>query len=154
LRERLLFQDGRAPAHSGADVQHWLNAISRNTEWGRGPTEWPPRSPYLTTIDFFLWGHLKEHVYAVPLRIVEDLVAGCQETVTMVDANMSRRVRDNAERSTAFWWMKASWNIYCNYEATMDWSFDSLCHLTVTCIFKTESHGIYVIHYFRLSFKQ
>ncbi|GBL73687.1 hypothetical protein AVEN_230681-1 [Araneus ventricosus] len=28
-----------------------------------GPVLWPPRSPDLTSLDFFLWGHLKELVY-------------------------------------------------------------------------------------------
>jgi hypothetical protein len=51
--------------------------------------------------EFFLWGHLKEQVYAVPLRTIEDLVARLQAAVTMVDANMLRRVRENAVRRTA-----------------------------------------------------
>jgi hypothetical protein len=29
-----------------------------------GPVVWPPRSPDLTTADFYLWGHLKSMVYA------------------------------------------------------------------------------------------
>ncbi|KAL4118985.1 hypothetical protein QTP88_011863 [Uroleucon formosanum] len=28
---------------------------------------WPPRSPDLTVCDFFLWGYVKEKVYAPPL---------------------------------------------------------------------------------------
>jgi hypothetical protein len=118
----------------------------------RGPIEWPPRSPNLTRINFVLWEHLTKHIYVVPPRTVEDLVAESQATVTMVDVNMLRRLRDNAERRSALWWMEASWNIYYNCEGPMDWSFDSLHHLTVTCIFKTESHGLYVIQYFYLSF--
>jgi hypothetical protein len=51
-------------------------------------------------MDFFLWGHLKEQVYAVPPRTIEDLVARPQAAVTTVDANMLRRVRENAVRRT------------------------------------------------------
>jgi hypothetical protein len=47
---------------------------------------------------FFIWGHLKEYVYAVPPRTVEDLPVRLQAGVTTVDANMSRRVRENAAR--------------------------------------------------------
>jgi hypothetical protein len=47
-------------------------------------------------MDFFLWGHLKEQVYTVPSRTIENLVARLQAAVTMVDANMLRRVRENA----------------------------------------------------------
>ena len=32
--------------------------ISRNTEY-----RWPPRSPDLTVLDFFLWGYCKQEVY-------------------------------------------------------------------------------------------
>jgi hypothetical protein len=43
-------------------------------------------------MDFLLWGHLKEHVYAVPPRTVKDLVARLKTVVTMVDVKMLRRV--------------------------------------------------------------
>jgi hypothetical protein len=53
-------------------IQHhvcqWLNATYPGRWFGhRGPTAWPPWSPDLTPMDFFLRGHLKEHVYVVPL---------------------------------------------------------------------------------------
>jgi hypothetical protein len=50
---------------------------------------------------FFLWGHLKEQVYVDPPRTIEDLVVRLQAAVTTVDANMLRRVRENAVRRTA-----------------------------------------------------
>jgi len=28
--------------------------------------EWPPRSPDLTPLDFFLWGYLKQKVFSTP----------------------------------------------------------------------------------------
>jgi hypothetical protein len=52
-------------------------------------------------MDFFLWGHLKEQVYAVPPRTIEDLVARIQTAMTTVDANMLRCVRENVVRRTA-----------------------------------------------------
>ena len=35
--------------------------------------EWPPRSPDLTPCDYFLWGHLKNKVYATPPISVDNL---------------------------------------------------------------------------------
>ena len=32
-----------------------------------GPVAWPPRSPDLTLLDFFLWGHIKSLVYKTPV---------------------------------------------------------------------------------------
>jgi hypothetical protein len=46
-------------------------------------------------LDFFLWRHLKEHVYAVPPTSIDDLVARLHTAVTIVDAGMLRRVKEN-----------------------------------------------------------
>jgi hypothetical protein len=45
---------------------------------------------------FFPVGHLKEHVYSVPTRTVEDLVARLQAAVTRVNVNMLSCARQNA----------------------------------------------------------
>jgi hypothetical protein len=34
---------------------------------------WPPRSPDLNPLDFYLWGHLKSLVYATPVNIQQEL---------------------------------------------------------------------------------
>jgi len=36
---------------------HWISL--------RDSHEWPPRSPDFTPLDFFLWGHFKQQVYAM-----------------------------------------------------------------------------------------
>ena len=56
------FQQDGAPAHKHKEVQQWLTAKL-------GPkfldkTMWPPRSPDLNPCDYFLWGYLKDKVYA------------------------------------------------------------------------------------------
>jgi hypothetical protein len=38
-----------------------------------GPVQWPPRSPDLTPLDYFLWGYLKTKVYAEPPINLQDL---------------------------------------------------------------------------------
>ncbi|KAJ8958133.1 hypothetical protein NQ318_006070, partial [Aromia moschata] len=37
-----------------------------------GPILWPPRSPDLTILDFYLWGRLKQYVYREPLENDEE----------------------------------------------------------------------------------
>jgi hypothetical protein len=49
----------------------------------------------------FLRGRLKEHVYAVPARTIEDLMERHQRAVITVDAKMIRHVRENSWRRTA-----------------------------------------------------
>ena len=41
----------------------FLDATFPNRWIGRdGPTPWPPRSPDITLLDFFLWGYVKDKV--------------------------------------------------------------------------------------------
>ena len=44
---------------------HWFDC--------RGPMEWPPRSPDLTALNFYLWGHLKATVYRVKILNMDNL---------------------------------------------------------------------------------
>ncbi len=34
---------------------------------------WPPQSPYLTPLDFFLWGHLKNKIFATSPATIKEL---------------------------------------------------------------------------------
>jgi hypothetical protein len=89
VRQRLWFQNEGAAAYYGEDVRQLLNATYRG-RWiaSEGSNAGPPQSPDLTPMDFFLWGHLKEHVYALLPRTIEDLVARLEAAVTTVDGNM------------------------------------------------------------------
>ena len=40
-----------------------------------GSKIWPARSPDLTPLDYFLWGHMKSLVYETPVDSEEDLLA-------------------------------------------------------------------------------
>lgn len=52
-----------APAHTSRLVTDWLyEHFAQNWIGNNGPEEWPPRSPDLTPLDFFLWGYLKNVV--------------------------------------------------------------------------------------------
>jgi hypothetical protein len=61
--------------------------ISRKVDW-TWRADCMASSVAGSNADIFLWGHLKEQVYAVPPRTIEDLVARLQAAVTTVDANM------------------------------------------------------------------
>jgi hypothetical protein len=54
-----------APAHFSRAVRDVLNNTYHGRWVGRGgPTAWPPLSPDLNPLDFYLSGHLKAPVYA------------------------------------------------------------------------------------------
>lgn len=61
---RIYFQQDGAPAHNAQINVDWLNATFAERWIGTyGPVRWPPRSPDLTPLDFWLWGYLKDRVY-------------------------------------------------------------------------------------------
>lgn len=65
LLGRMWFQNDGAPCHFAVSVRQHLNETYRNRWIGRsGTISWPPRSPDLNPIDFFIWGCYKEIVYA------------------------------------------------------------------------------------------
>ncbi|EZA47915.1 hypothetical protein X777_15034, partial [Ooceraea biroi] len=63
-RQRMRIQLDGAPPHYAVIVRNFLNQEYNNRWIGRGgPVAWPPRSPDLTSPDFFLWGYIKNVVY-------------------------------------------------------------------------------------------
>lgn len=76
IRQEMWLQHDGAPAHFSLVVQDHLNQ-QFGVRWiGRGgPIAWPPRSPDMTPLDFYLWGHMKSLVYETPVESEEDLVA-------------------------------------------------------------------------------
>jgi hypothetical protein len=88
VSQSLLFQhDGAEHVRKRLDTKYPGRWIGR-----RGPVVWPPRWPRLSAVDVFL----KEHVCAVPPSSIDDLMASLQAVVTAVNANMLRRVPENA----------------------------------------------------------
>ncbi len=73
LEEVIYMHDG-APAHYARSVRHFLDKTFPDSWIGRrGWIDWPPRSPDLTPTDFFLWGVLKERVYATKPQNLQTL---------------------------------------------------------------------------------
>ena len=78
-----LHHDG-APEHFALDVREYLNNVFPNHWIGRGASvQWPPRSPDLTPMDFFIWGEMKCLVYETPIDTAEELVARVAEAAAI-----------------------------------------------------------------------
>lgn len=92
---RFRFQQDGAPPHFAGVVREWLNVVLPNQWIGRGgPVPWPARSPDLSPEDFFLWGYIKERVYANPPATVEELQAKITDTCALITPDMIRAVLD------------------------------------------------------------
>lgn len=73
-RNNLYLQQDGAPAHNARNVSAYLDTIFPGQWIGtNGPVRWPPRSPDLSILDFFLWGYLKNKLYTVQYQTMADL---------------------------------------------------------------------------------
>jgi hypothetical protein len=135
-----LYMWGRGYGFITMELQHTI--CKMNTAYlGRWvgcwwPTAWSQRSQDLTPIDFLLRGNVKEHVYAVPSRAIEELVARLQAAVITVDVKMLRHVRQNSVRRTAVCFEMDGGRF--DHQLCLRDIRDLIILLTATCILKTK----------------
>lgn len=85
------FQQDGAPAHYARIVRAFLDQQFPNRWIGRsGPFQWPAYSPDLTPCDFWLWGMVKDQVYAEPLGSLEELKVKITQVIRSIPAEMCR----------------------------------------------------------------
>ena len=91
---RIHFQQDGAPPHYLGEVREYLNTRFPGRWIGRAaPIAWPPRSPDLTPLDFFLWGFVKDQVFVPPLPAnVVELRTRITAAVAKVTPEMLRSV--------------------------------------------------------------
>jgi hypothetical protein len=95
--ETLAEQDG-APSHWGTIARDCLDATFPNRWLGRdGPLAWPPRSPDITPLDFFLWGYVKDKVYVTKVTGVEDMKTRIRDAITIINRGMLVRTWEDLE---------------------------------------------------------
>lgn len=104
LRVNMLFQHDGAPPHKARIVQQYLDQTYGERWIGiNGPIQWPPKSPDLSPLDFFLWGTLKNKVYRTPSNSLEHLKekirSACEElSRDMLRKSSGREVRRRLEK--------------------------------------------------------
>lgn len=82
---QIVFQNDGCPGHWRIIVRDYLNNVFPNAWIGRdGPIPWPPRSPDLTPLDFYIWGRAKELVYATEVNTREELIRRIEEAFAMI----------------------------------------------------------------------
>ena len=79
-RKHLIFQHDGAPPHYSRQARDHLNTSFPNLWIGRGGTcSWPARSPDLSPLDFYLWGHMKSLVYRTKSNSKQELLEGIMQ---------------------------------------------------------------------------
>ena len=105
------FQDG-APAHRLGLVTERLHILFRERVVSLNEAiEWPPRSPDLTPLDFFLWRYLKSKVFSIPppnldamkrrIRVEIDVLKQNRAMIRNIMQGMERRAIKCIEREGA-----------------------------------------------------
>lgn len=96
IRSTMWLQMDGAPAHFHREVREYLNVNFRNRWIGRnGFQNWPPRSPDLTSLDFFLWGYIKGIVYNTPPTTPDNLKQRIREAFLNVSPRMLANVAES-----------------------------------------------------------
>jgi hypothetical protein len=98
--DHLIFQQDGAPPHYALIVRQYLDQrFLRNWIGRRGSIEWPPRSPDLSPLDFFLWGYLKSKIYKTQPASLEDLRQRIVDECRRITPEMLRNVRERFEQN-------------------------------------------------------
>ncbi|GBM72091.1 hypothetical protein AVEN_212861-1, partial [Araneus ventricosus] len=60
---------------------------------GRGAVKaWPPRSPDITPLYFYLWGYVKQHAYSERINDINHLKQGITDVIHSVTPDVLTRV--------------------------------------------------------------
>lgn len=106
--QRTWFQQDGATSHTSNRSLPRVREIFPNKLISRrGDINWPPRSPDLTPMDFFLWGYVKSKVYAnkptslaqLKENIRHEMAAITETTCRAVIGNFSARLNECRERN-------------------------------------------------------
>jgi len=91
IRQSMWYQQDGCPAHSARTITIFLDRTFEDRWIGRsGIQKWPPRSPDLTPLDFYLWGKLKQQVYNEVPTSKEDMKERIRRACSMIDTNEIR----------------------------------------------------------------
>ena len=90
-------QDGATP-HTSNDSMAWLQRFPGRLISRRSDPEWSPHSPDLNPPDFYLWGYLKDNVYANHPQTIPELKDSIAAAVNAISKEECRRVIENFVR--------------------------------------------------------
>lgn len=85
-------QDGATP-HTAGCVLQWLdNTFGDQYISYRTANVWPPHTPDLNPLDFFLWGYLQDRVYSPSPQTTEDLKTATTREIRPISVDTCKAV--------------------------------------------------------------
>lgn len=95
INDMWFMQDGAPPHRPRANIERIQNLFGNRVIALGGYIQWPPRSPDFNLLDFCVWGHVKEYVYAVEVHNINQL----RERILDAFATLTPEMLLNAGRS-------------------------------------------------------
>lgn len=92
------FQQDGATAHTANSSLRFLSDVFQERLISKGL--WPPRSPDLSVLDFYLWGALKQKVYGNKPQNLQELRDNIQQQIASISQEERHRVFENLKRRT------------------------------------------------------
>lgn len=94
------FQQDNARPHTAKTTKEFLLEFFDNRLIWEGL--WPPRSPDLSPLDFFLWGYIKDRAYVNQPATLDDLKTNITQIISEIPESMLTRVmRNSVKRAKA-----------------------------------------------------
>ncbi|KAJ4441602.1 hypothetical protein ANN_11458 [Periplaneta americana] len=92
LQPQVIFQQDGAHPHWSLNIRNSLTETFPDRWIGSGRLIWwPPRSPDITPLDFFLWGYVKDRVFETSVQDLQDFRTRTRDTIATVSMNMLDR---------------------------------------------------------------
>lgn len=100
IRRDMFFQHDGCPAHFSLNVQDFLDKTYPDRWIGRGSLfHWPARSPDLTCPDFYLWGRIKDLVFATRPTTRDDMIERIRNAIQSISmAEVESSVQSTRQR--------------------------------------------------------
>ena len=90
--QAMFMQDG-APAHTSRMAMEGLeNRFPESLISNKSDFIWPPRSPDINPLDFFLWGYMKEEIHRAQPGSIAEVKQLIQNFMTSISEDLLQRV--------------------------------------------------------------
>jgi hypothetical protein len=87
------FQQDNAPPHKSKKTRPHLEKL-----FNKKIIPYPPRSPDLTPLDYYLWGHMKEMVYKDNPQTIDELKTSITSAIQNINPEIPKRVFNNMNK--------------------------------------------------------